>query len=145
MLEELQFQSVWAPQTGAGRLLFFSMPGFRAILPMNPRVTQTPRSCWFLTNTKIVAPRCIAEAASLTALLCWRQVGVRVEEEDVKTGARHHCCSAYLTFVSVLARPGTDGRPARRMKRVAPTLPTHTEIFEAADEVSTSVDKARDQ
>ena len=61
------------------------------------------------------------------------QVGVRVEEEDVKTGARHHCCSAYLTFVSVLARPGADGRPARRMKRVAPTLPTHTEIFEAAE------------
>ncbi|CAL5223884.1 g6477 [Coccomyxa viridis] len=61
------------------------------------------------------------------------EVGVRVEEEDVKTGARHHCCSAYLTFVSVLARPGADGRPARRMKRVAPTLPTHTEIFEAAE------------
>lgn len=61
------------------------------------------------------------------------QVGVRVEEEDVKTGARHHCCSAYLTFVSVLARPGADGRPARRMKRVVPTLPTHTEIFEAAE------------
>ena len=58
---------------------------------------------------------------------------VRVEEEDVKTGARHHCCSAYLTFVSVLARPGADGRPARRMKRVMPTLPNHTEIFEAAE------------
>ena len=61
------------------------------------------------------------------------QVGVRVEEEDVKTGARHHCCSAYLTFVSVLARPGRDGRPARRMKRVIPTLPTHTEIHDAAE------------
>lgn len=34
------------------------------------------------------------------------QVGVRVEEEDVQTGARHHCCSAYLTFVSVQARYG---------------------------------------
>ena len=61
------------------------------------------------------------------------QVGVRVEEEDVKTGSRHHCCSAYLTFVSVLARPGRDGRPARRMKRVIPTLPTHTEIHDAAE------------
>ena len=61
------------------------------------------------------------------------QVGVRVEEEDMRTGARHHCCSAYLTFVSVLARPGADGRPARRMKRVAPTLHNHHEIFEAAE------------
>ena len=51
----------------------------------------------------------------------------------MKTGARHHCCSAYLTFVSVLARPGRDGRPARRMKRVVPTLPTHTEIHDAAE------------
>ena len=51
----------------------------------------------------------------------------------VKTGARHHCCSAYLTFVSVLARPGRDGRPARRMKRVIPTLPPHTEIHDAAE------------
>jgi hypothetical protein len=61
------------------------------------------------------------------------QVGVRVEEENMKTGARHHCCSAYLTFVSVLARAGPDGRLARRMKRVVPTLPNHPEIFEAAD------------
>ncbi len=51
----------------------------------------------------------------------------------MRTGARHHCCSAYLTFVSVLARPGADGRPARRMKRVAPTLPNHHEIFESAE------------
>lgn len=34
------------------------------------------------------------------------QVGVRVEEEELSTGARHHCCSAYLTFVSVAARSG---------------------------------------
>ncbi len=31
------------------------------------------------------------------------QVGVRVEEEEVQTGARHHCCSAYLTFVAIRA------------------------------------------
>jgi acyl-CoA hydrolase len=60
------------------------------------------------------------------------QVGVRVEEEDVRTGARQHCCSAYLTFVSVLARPGADGRPARPLQRVGPTLPGHADIFEAA-------------
>lgn len=32
------------------------------------------------------------------------QVGVRVEEEDMRTGGRTHCCSAYLTFVAVSAR-----------------------------------------
>ena len=31
------------------------------------------------------------------------QVGVRVEEENMSTGARAHCCSAYLTFVAVSA------------------------------------------
>jgi len=31
------------------------------------------------------------------------QVGVRVEEENMGTGARAHCCSAYLTFVAVSA------------------------------------------
>ena len=29
-----------------------------------------------------------------------------MEEEELSTGARHHCCSAYLTFVSVTARSG---------------------------------------
>lgn len=29
------------------------------------------------------------------------EVGVRVEAEDIRTGAREHCCSAYLTFVSL--------------------------------------------
>ena len=56
----------------------------------------------------------------------------------MRTGARHHCCSAYLTFVSVLARPGADGRPARRMKRVAPTLSNHHEIFESAERCACS-------
>jgi acyl-CoA hydrolase len=29
------------------------------------------------------------------------EVGVRVEAENMRTGARRHCCSAYLTFVSL--------------------------------------------
>lgn len=29
------------------------------------------------------------------------EVGVRVEVEDPKSGVREHCCSAYLTFVSL--------------------------------------------
>jgi acyl-CoA thioesterase 11 len=34
------------------------------------------------------------------------EVGVRVEAEDPRTGERAHCCSAYLTFVSMRARGG---------------------------------------
>jgi acyl-CoA thioesterase 11 len=29
------------------------------------------------------------------------EVGVRVDAEDVSTGEREHCCSAYLTFVAL--------------------------------------------
>ncbi|HJN75485.1 MAG TPA: acyl-CoA thioesterase [Myxococcota bacterium] len=40
----------------------------------------------------------------------WRtsmEIGVRVEAEDPETGQRSHCCTAYLTFVSIDA----DGDP----------------------------------
>jgi len=36
------------------------------------------------------------------------EIGVRVEGENLKTGARFHAASAYLTFVAL----GDDGRPA---------------------------------
>ena len=39
----------------------------------------------------------------LNTQLIGMQVGVRVEEENMGTGARAHCCSAYLTFVAVSA------------------------------------------
>lgn len=29
---------------------------------------------------------------------------MRVEAEDMRTGVRYHCCSAYLTFVSLRSR-----------------------------------------
>jgi len=32
------------------------------------------------------------------------EVGVRVEAEEMATGLRRHCCSAYLTFVSLKAK-----------------------------------------
>jgi len=37
------------------------------------------------------------------------EVGVRVEAEDPRTGERAHCCSAYLTFVSMRARDRGGG------------------------------------
>ena len=42
------------------------------------------------------------------------QVGVRVEEEDSRTGARHHCCSAYLTFVA-LSKKDPEGGPSPKV------------------------------
>ena len=58
---------------------------------------------------------------------CVAQVGVRVEEEELKTGIRHHCCSAYLTFVSVRARGG------RNLPRVVPTVGVYQENYNAAE------------
>ena len=58
------------------------------------------------------------------------QVGVRVEEEGMLTGARHHCCSAYLTFVSVMARPA-PGRSAKPLPKITPASPHQREIFRA--------------
>ena len=58
------------------------------------------------------------------------QVGVRVEEEDMLTGARHHCCSAYLTFVSVMAR-SAPGRVPKPLPKITPTSPHQREIFRA--------------
>jgi acyl-CoA hydrolase len=49
------------------------------------------------------------------------QVGVRVEEEDMRTGARTHCCSAYLTFVAVAARTaGVSEQRVLQLQRTAP-------------------------
>lgn len=35
------------------------------------------------------------------AVCTYCQVGVRVEAEDMRSGQRWHCCSAYLTFVAL--------------------------------------------
>jgi len=53
------------------------------------------RVIWRLTSTQSYS-RPLIRSLSM-------QVGVRVEEENMGTGARAHCCSAYLTFVAVSA------------------------------------------
>ena len=58
------------------------------------------------------------------------EVGVRVEEEVLATGERRHCCSAYLTFVSV-GRAGVA--PVAVMPPVAPADPAQAEVFAAAE------------
>ncbi len=72
------------------------------------------------------------------------QVGVRVEEEDMLTGARHHCCSAYLTFVSVMARPG-PGRAAKPLPKIVPETQHQRDIFRAGQlHAWTSIHSARE-
>ncbi|EFN55951.1 hypothetical protein CHLNCDRAFT_14001, partial [Chlorella variabilis] len=48
------------------------------------------------------------------------EVGVRVEEEDSRTGVRHHCCSAYLTFVALARKDAGGGRPVDIPFELAP-------------------------
>jgi acyl-CoA thioesterase 11 len=61
------------------------------------------------------------------------EVGVRVEEEDPRTGARHHCCSAYLTFVALSRKDPAGGPPTRlALPKVVPTDRYHEQIHSEA-------------
>ena len=60
------------------------------------------------------------------------KVGVRVEEEDMLTGARHHCCSAYLTFVSVMARAG-PGKVGKALPKILPGSSHQQQTFRAGE------------
>ena len=42
------------------------------------------------------------------------EVGVRVEAEDMRTGIRWHCCSAYLTFVALHSKREVSGKGVRQ-------------------------------
>ncbi|KAI8475071.1 MAG: HotDog domain-containing protein [Monoraphidium minutum] len=63
-------------------------------------------------------------------------VGVRVEAEDMRTGVRYHCCSAYLTFVSLRSRgqqakaPGAKPQP---LPRIVPACGDQKAIYAAAE------------
>lgn len=59
------------------------------------------------------------------------EVGVRVEAEDIKTGKRHHCCSAYLTFVS-LRKPRRDGSGEKPLLEVSPVSTDQHRIYDEA-------------
>ncbi|KIZ01744.1 thioesterase superfamily protein, partial [Monoraphidium neglectum] len=51
------------------------------------------------------------------------EVGVRVEAEDMRTGVRYHCCSAYLTFVSLRGRAQRGAAAAAAASAAAATTP----------------------
>lgn len=71
-----------------------------------PVVTVSIDELHFLRPVRqgmVLELRAMVNAAWRTSM----EVGVRVEAEDVYTGRRLHCCSAYATFVGIAA----DGRP----------------------------------
>ena len=57
------------------------------------------------------------------------EVGVRVEMESLKSGLRHHCASAYLTFVAL----DETGRPTP-VPDLVPETDREKERRHAADE-----------
>lgn len=61
------------------------------------------------------------------------EVGVRVEAEDMRTGIRCHCCSAYLTFVSLRSRAQQQGADKPRLPRIVPVGPDQQTIYEQAE------------
>lgn len=67
------------------------------------------------------------------------EVGVRVEAENMRTGARRHCCSAYLTFVSLNSRAKPQQqqqqqrKPGQQLPRVVATLSEHFRIYSQAE------------
>lgn len=70
------------------------------------------------------------------------QVAVVVESEDMRTGVRHHCCSAHLTFVVRPQLPtaaggavgaAAGGAAAPGLPRVVPTSSEHRAVWEGAE------------
>ncbi|DBA72140.1 TPA: hypothetical protein ACH3X2_010862 [Trebouxia sp. C0005] len=96
-----------------------------------PCVTASVDAVHFLRPCRVGSVAIIAAMVNRT-FQSSLEVGVRVEEEDMLTGARHHCCSAYLTFVSVMARPG-PGRAAKPLPKIVPGTQHQREIFRAAE------------
>ncbi|KAL3138822.1 hypothetical protein ABBQ32_005657 [Trebouxia sp. C0010 RCD-2024] len=96
-----------------------------------PCVTASVDAVHFLKPCRVGSVAIIAAMVNRT-FQSSLEVGVRVEEEDMLTGARHHCCSAYLTFVSVMARPA-PGRAAKPLPKITPGSPHQREIFRAAE------------
>ncbi len=69
-------------------------------LARGPVVTASVDAVHFLRPARLGAVT-ITAAQVNRVFRSSAEVGVRVEEEAMDTGERVHCCSAYLTFVSV--------------------------------------------
>ncbi|KAJ9508666.1 hypothetical protein QJQ45_027960, partial [Haematococcus lacustris] len=69
-------------------------------LARGPCVTAVVGAVHFLRPCRLGAVVIVAAMVHRT-FTSSMEVGVRVEAEDMRTGQRHHCCSAYLTFVAL--------------------------------------------
>lgn len=97
-------------------------------LARGPCVTASVDAVHFLKPCRVGAVVLVAAMVNRTFKTSM-EVGVRVEEECTRTGMRHHCCSAYLTFVAVDGAKNTS----RRIPRVHPGGSRRCEIiFEEA-------------
>ncbi|GLC42537.1 hypothetical protein PLESTB_001111000 [Pleodorina starrii] len=117
-------------------------------LAHGPCVTASVDAVHFLRPCRLGCVVIIAALVSRTFNTSM-EVGVVVESEDMRTGVRHHCCSAHLTFV-VRPRPAAaaEGSPLAAavtaaaaapaagtvgLPRVYPTTPDHRAVWEGAE------------
>lgn len=98
-----------------------------------PCVTASVDAVHFLAPLRVGSVAIIAAMVNRT-FSSSMEVGVRVEQEDMRSGARTHCVSAYLTFVSVAGHhAGNALAPKRqRLPTVVPTTPVHDFIHSEA-------------
>lgn len=98
-----------------------------------PCVTASVDAVHFLAPLRVGSVAIIAAMVNRT-FASSMEVGVRVEQEDMRSGHRTHCVSAYLTFVSVAGcHAGNSLAPQRRrLPTVVPTTPTHDYIHSEA-------------
>lgn len=73
-------------------------------LARGPCVTASVDAVHFLKPCRVGSVVIVAAMVNRT-FKSSMEVGVRVEEECPLTGVRHHCCSAYLTFVAISPPP----------------------------------------
>ena len=85
-------------------------------LARGPCVTASVDAVHFLRPCRIGSVVIVAAMVNRT-FTSSMEVGVRVEEECPVTGSRHHCCSAYMTFVAVSSG---GGRRDSQLPRVVP-------------------------
>jgi acyl-CoA hydrolase len=73
-------------------------------LARGPCVTASVDAVHFLKPCRVGSVIIVAAMVNRT-FKSSMEVGVRVEEECPLSGVRHHCCSAYLTFVAISPLP----------------------------------------
>ncbi|KXZ46786.1 hypothetical protein GPECTOR_40g520 [Gonium pectorale] len=94
-------------------------------LAHGPCVTASVDAVHFLRPTRL---GCVVIIAAMVARTFHTsmEVVVVVESEDMRTGVRHHCCSAHLTFV-------VRGGAAGGLPRVHPTTAEHRAVWGGAE------------